>query len=220
MSQIKIVLVEDHNIIRSGLRVFLEQQPDIVIAGEAANGQDAINLARELSPDVFLMDVVLRGSEISGIQATRKITEMKKGIKVIALSVMEEQAYVKGMLSAGASGYLFKGCNEIELMEAIYSVINDETYFSKGAERVIQDAYVDMIQNPAKDRHGDLTDREVEILRLTALGENSKEIGDKLSIHRKTVDTHKRRILEKLNLRNIAELTRYALRHRIIHELE
>lgn len=217
---IKLVLVEDHTIIRSSLRVLLERQPEIEVIGEAANGRDAIELCRERQPDVVIMDVVLRGSEISGIQATRQIVDLQKNIRVIALSVMEELAYVKSMLSAGASGYLYKGCTEAELMEAIFRVLKGEVYFSEEAGRAIQADYVNIVQNPVKTGAGKLTDREYEILRWTVLGENPKEIASRLQIARKTVDTHKRRVMEKLDIWNDADLTKFALREGIIREDE
>lgn len=218
--KIKVILVEDHTIIRSSLRALLERQPDIEVIGEAATGEKAIDLAGQLLPDIVIMDVVLRGAEISGIQATRKISDMKKGIKVIALSVMEDLAYVKSMLAAGASGYLFKGCTEEDLMEALNNVMQGKVYFSEEAGRAVHEDYVHLMQTPAKLRAGELTPRELDIVRLIALGENPKEIANRLSISRKTVDAHKRSIMEKLGLKSDAELTRYALREGIIREDE
>lgn len=218
--KIKVLLVEDHTIIRSSLRVLLERQPGIEVIGEAATGEEAIELAGQLLPDIVIMDVVLRGAEISGIQATRKIIDLQKGIRVIALSVMEDLAYVKSMLSAGASGYLFKGCTEEDLMEALHDVMQGKVYFSEEAGRAVHEDYVHLMQTPAKPRAGELTSRELDIVRLIALGENPKEIANRLSISRKTVDAHKRNLMEKLSLRSDAELTRYALREGIIREDE
>jgi len=217
--KIKVLLVEDHTIISSGVHALLEHQADIEVVGEAANGREAVDLATRLSPEVVIMDVVLRGSKISGLQATKQIADLNKGIKVIALSVMEDLAYVKSMLSAGASGYLFKGCSTEELLEAIHAVLQGEVYFSEGARRVVEQDYVNLVQNPLKS-HKELTDRETEILRMTALGKNAKEIADDLEISRKTVDVHKRKIMEKLDLWSVAELTKYALREGIILEDE
>ncbi|MCK6622037.1 MAG: response regulator transcription factor [Calditrichaceae bacterium] len=218
--KIKVLLVEDHTIVRSSLRVLLERQPGIEVIGEAATGEEAIELAGQLLPDIVIMDVVLRGAEISGIQATRKIIDLQKGIRVIALSVMEDLAYVKSMLSAGASGYLFKGCTEEDLMEALHDVMQGKVYFSEEAGRAVHEDYVHLMQTPVKPRAGELTSRELDIVRLIALGENPKEIANRLSISRKTVDAHKRNLMEKLSLRSDAELTRYALREGIIREDE
>lgn len=220
MKKIKIILVEDHTIVRSSLRALLDRQPNIEVIGEAATGEEAIELASQLPPDIVIMDVVLRGAEINGIKATRKIIDMKKGIRVIALSVIEELAYVKSMLSAGASGYLFKGCTEDDLMEALNNVMQGKIYFSEEAGRVVHEDYVNLIQSPAKSRDGELTSRELDIIRLVALGENPKEIADRLRISRKTVDAHKRKLMGKLNLWSDAELTKYALREGIIREDE
>lgn len=218
--KIKVLLVEDHTIISSGLHAILEPQADIEVVGKTVNGREAVELAARLSPAVVIMDVVLRGSEISGIEATRQIAELNKDVKVIALSVMEDLAYVKSMLAAGASGYLFKGCSTEELLEAIHAVLQGEVYFSEGARRVVEQDYVNLVQNPLKSHKGELTDREIEILKFVALGKNAKEIADRLDISRKTVDVHKRKIMEKQNLWSVAELTKYALREGIILEDE
>jgi len=215
---IKVVLVEDHTIIRASLRALLDRQPDLEVVGEAGDGHKAVELVEQIKPDVVIMDVVLRESALCGMEATRKITHFEESPKVIALSVMEELAYVKQMLSAGASGYLFKGCTEKELMEAIHTVLSGRTYFSKDVERVIQEDYVNLVQQPPEKTSTELTDREMEILRLTAMGKAAKEIAGDLQISRKTVDAHKRKLMAKLEIWSIAELTRYALREGIISD--
>jgi len=213
--KIRILLVEDHTIVRTSLRALLERQQDIEVVGETGDGVEAVDLIEQLSPDIVLMDVALRGSKLNGMQATQKITDSTISTKVIALSLIEELSHVKQMLSAGASGYLFKGCSEDELLAAIHSVSGGKTYFSKKALRAIQEDYVTNAQNPA-DAGSKLSPRELEILKRLVSGHPSKFIAGDLDISRKTVDAHKRRIMQKLNIRSIAELTRYALRERII----
>ncbi len=213
-------MVEDHNIIRASLQALIERRGDLHVVGATSNGEEAVSLAERLKPDVVIMDVVLRGSNMTGMQATREITRSRTGCKVLALSVMEDLAYVKGMLAAGASGYLFKGCSEDELLEAIQAVLAGETYFSEEARHVIQEDYVNLVQKPPGDAPGELTDREREVLRLTALGQSSKSIAADLNISRKTVDAHRRKVMEKLDIWSVAELTKYALRERIILDEE
>ncbi len=213
---IKVLVVDDHTIIRSSLRVLLEQQSEVDVVGDSADGMTAIELARQLSPDVVLMDVMLRGSEVSGIEATQKITEVMPETKVIALSVVEEITYVKRILAAGATGYLFKGCTEEELVEAIHSVVKGQSYFSEGALQVVQEDYVTTAQS--QGNYSKLTVREMEILKLIASGLPTKGIAAELRISRKTVDAHKRNIMEKLEMWSVAELTRYALKEGIIVE--
>lgn len=217
---IKVLLVEDHTLIRTSLRALLERQPDIKVVGETANGREAVEMASDLSPDIVLMDVVLRGSEVTGMQATQKIMESNADAKVVALSVMEDLTYVKRMLSAGACGYLFKGCTEDELVAAIHTVLTGKTYFSEDALRVVQEDYVSAVQNQDGSRKSKLTAREVEILQRVASGEPSKSIAVDLNISRKTVDAHRHKIMEKLNIWSVAELTQYAMHEGIITDDE
>lgn len=218
--KIKVLLVEDHHVIRSAFRALLESQSAVEVVGETDNGAEAIDLALKLQPHVVIMDIGLRGSEITGTQATRKITAAHKEIKVIALSVMEDGPHVKGMMSAGASGYLSKGCTADELHEAIQTVMEGKFYFSKGVNATIQEEFVNILRQKAPPNPNDLSGRELEVLRFIALGENSKTIALRFNISPKTVDTHRRNIMEKLKLYSVAELTKYAIREKIIQEGE
>ncbi len=213
--KIRILLVDDHTIIRCSLRALLERQHDFEVAGETPDGREAVDMVEQLAPDIVLMDVALRGSDMSGIEATRKITDLQTGTRVIALSLIEALSHVKQMLAAGASGYLFKGCREDELLAAIYAVLEGRTYFSEEAARVIQEDYVAIVQH-AIDAGCKLSPREFEILKQLVSGHPTKFIADELHISRKTVDTHRHRIMRKLSISSIAELTRYALREGII----
>ncbi len=217
--KIKILLVEDLHVTRSGYRALLEKQPGLEVVGETDNAAEAVEKARQLLPDVVIMDIGLRGSEMTGTQATREIMALNQDIKVIALSVMEKTAYVKGMLRAGACAYLSKNCTEDELMEAIEAAMEGRRYFSKGVKEIIEEDYIDIITNPHTHK-GDLSEREWEVLRLTALGLNSKGIGDELNISPKTADAHRRSVMKKLNFKSIADLIKYAIREKIIQESE
>jgi two-component system response regulator NreC len=218
--KIKILLVEDLHVTRSGYRALLEKQPGLQVVGETDNAAAAVEKARQLAPDVVIMDIGLRGSEMTGTQATREITALDKDIKVIALSVMEKTAYVKGMLRAGACAYLSKNCTEDELMEAIEAAMEGKRYFSNGVKQIIEEDYIEIVTNPHAARQGDLSEREWEVLRLTALGLNSKAIGVELDISSKTADAHRRSVMKKLNFKSIADLVKYAIREKIIQESE
>jgi len=212
----KIILVDDHTIIRESFRSLLESQQVFEVVGEADNGRDAIHLAGELSPDVIIMDIELRDSELTGIEATRKIHEQNESIKIIALSMMDKLSHIRGMVRAGASGYLCKDCTTEELIEAIETVLKGKNYFTKDAERRMQKDYLSLIRDSANTQKNALTGREVQILRSVAMGKNSKQIGDTLKISPKTVDTHRRSLMDKLKIFSVAELTKYAIREKII----
>ncbi len=213
---IKVLLVDDHDLVRASFCALLERQRDIRIVGQTGDGQDAVEQAAQLCPDVVLMDVTLRGSAINGIQATQRITAACAEAKVIALSVNEELVYVKGMLAAGARGYLFKGCSEAELVDAIHSVVEGKTPFSEGARLAVQEDYLNIIQSPDQSPKARLTARELQVLEMVVAGYPSKGIAIDLNISRKTVDAHRHKIMEKLDIWSVAELTRYALREGVV----
>ncbi len=218
--KIKILLVEDQRIMREGFRALLKNQSELEVIGETDNGAEAIDMALRLQPHVIVMDITLRGSEMTGTQATRKITSLHKEIKVIALSVWEDGASIKAMMAAGASGYLSKGCTADELREAIETVMQGKPYFSADINATVQEEFVNIARNSSPANPNDLSDRELEVLRLIALGENTKAIADSLNISPKTVDAHRRKIMEKLKLYNVVDLTKYAIREKIIQASE
>jgi len=213
--KIKILLVEDQRLMREGFKALVQDQSDLEVIGEADNGLTAIDLAARLQPHVVVMDISLRGSEMTGIQATRKITSLHKDIKVLALSQWEDGPTIKGMMAAGASGYLSKGCTADELREALETVMQGKVYFGKEIKPTVEDEFVHFTRQSSSRHPNDLTDREVEIVRLLAQGENSKTIAGRLKISSKIVDAHRRKIFEKLKLDNIAE---YAILEKIIQE--
>jgi DNA-binding NarL/FixJ family response regulator len=207
---IKILIADDHKIMRDGLRSLLEEQPDMEVVAEAENGQMAVQLAQERKPDVVIMDINM--PDFNGIEATRQMIATLPEVKVIALSMHSDRRLVLGMLRAGASGYLLKDCAFEELARAIETVAANQPYLSPSIARTVIEDYVDRIAQTESATADVLTAREREVLQLLAEGWSTKQIASHLHISVKTVETHRRRIMEKLGLRSIAELTKYAIR--------
>jgi two-component system response regulator NreC len=206
---IRIILADDHAIFRQGLRALLENQPRMEVLAEAENGREAVRLARELSPDLVIMDLTMPG--LNGVEATRQITSASPKIKVIALSMHADQRRVGEMLAAGASGYLLKDSAFEELIQAINAVVEHGNYFSPPVIGPIVREYLKLCSREHSSGPA-LTPREREVLQLLAEGNSSKETAFLLHINVKTVDTHRQRIMKKLDLHNLADLTRYAIR--------
>lgn len=207
---IRILLADDHKIIRDGLRNLVEKEPDMEVAGEAENGRRTVGLARKLGPDVVIMDVTM--PDLNGIEATRQIRGECPNVKVIALSMHSDKRFVLGMLEAGASGYLLKDCAFEELSRAIRSVAGNQTYLSPGITDVVIQDYLIKSSTLKTPTEPILTAREREVLQLIAEGKSTKETADILHVSIKTVETHRRQIMDKLDLHSIAALTKYALR--------
>jgi two-component system, NarL family, response regulator NreC len=207
---INILLVDDHKITRQGLRLMLEQQNDIKVLGEAEDGRTAISLVRELRPDVVIMDVTM--PDLNGMEATRRIVSEFANVKVIALSMHSDTLFVSEMLKSGASGYLLKDCAFEELAEAIRTVVAGNAYLSPAVSGVVVEDYVHRLSKKDFSSSDVLSDREKEVLQLLAEGKTTKQIALKLHISAKTVETHRRQIMNKLNIHSVAELTKYAIR--------
>jgi len=207
---IRILLADDHIITRQGLRSLLETQSDIEVVAEAQDGRTAVRLTRQLSPDIVIMDVSM--PDLNGIEATHQIVSDSENIKVIALSMHSDTLYVAEMLKSGASGYLLKDCAFDELIEAIRIVITGKTYLSPAISGVVVDDYLHRLSKSSASGADVLTDREKEVLQLMAEGKSTKQIALHLHISTKTVETHRRQIMNKLNLHSIAELTKYAIK--------
>lgn len=206
---IRILLVDDHKIVRDGLRALIEKQPCMEVVAEAAEGRTAVRRAQDLSPDVVIMDVGM--PDLNGIEATRQIVAKVPGVKVIALSMHSDRRFVVGMLSAGASGYLLKDCAFEELVSAVQTVAAGQGYLSPGItdiviENAVRTSTADFLVSSA------LTDREHEVLQLLAEGKSTTQIASLLNVSVKTVESHRRKIMEKLNLHSIADLTKFAIR--------
>jgi two-component system response regulator NreC len=207
---VRIILAEDHRITREGLVNLLQERPDMEVVGEAENGREAVRLAKELSPDLVIMDVTM--PDLNGIDATRIITSGSNNTKVIALSMYSDKQFVQGMIQAGASGYLLKDCAFEELVSAIQAVIQGDTYLSPGIAGIVVQDYLTKLTTDRSSADTVLTNREREVLQLIAEGNSTKEIAARLTVSVKTVETHRRQIMEKLGIFSIAELTKYAIR--------
>jgi len=204
---VSILLVDDHIMMRDGLRALLEQA-GLQIVGEAANGHEAITLAERLKPHIVVMDITM--PQLNGIDATRRIVTDLPGTKVIALSVNTDRRYVIAMFQAGAVGYLLKNSASEELIQAVRAVSQNLTYVSPSIGAIV----VDNLSTPAAEgaANRQLSPREREVLQLIAEGKTSKDVAQRLNLSVPTIETHRRQIMDKLNLRTIAELTKYAIR--------
>jgi DNA-binding NarL/FixJ family response regulator len=207
---IRILLAEDHKIVREGLRFILAMEQDIDVIAEAGNGRMAVQLAMEVEPDVAVIDIAM--PEMNGIEATRRILCEKPEIKVLALSMHSARRFVAEALSAGAKGYLLKDCPSEELVRAIRTVAANETYLSpKVADLIVKD-YMKRLPDSQLTACTLLSNREREVLQLIAEGHSTKEIAFTLEVSIKTIETHRLQIMKKLNLHSVAELTRFAIR--------
>ncbi len=210
----KILICDDHKIFREGLRALLEKQPGVKVVGGARDGLEAVRLARELSPDIVIMDISMPG--LNGIEAARKLAKVKKSARVIALSMHNDRKYVTEIFKAGARAYLLKDSAFEELMDAIKAVGCGRYFLSAGITSIVLDDY---IKGPSRDPRSAFTllsAREREVLQLLAEGLRTKEISQKLSLSVKTVETHRKKIMEKLGISSIAGLTRYAVKEGLI----
>ena len=202
--KINILLVDDHQILRDGLRNIIQKKSNLNIVGEASNGREAIKLCAKLKPDVVITDISMDG--LNGIEATRQIVKDYPEIKVIGLSMHANKKFIQSMFKAGGYGYLLKDGDSDELITTINAVIQNRKYLSKS----INQSYLSFLEEES-DRKT-LTSRETEVLQLIAEGNSSKEIGEQLFLSSKTIDVHKNNIMKKLNLFTIPELTKYAIR--------
>jgi len=206
---IRIVLADDHAIVRDGLRSLLEQQADMRVVAEAADGLEAVRVAGDTQPDVVVMDASM--PSLNGIEATRRIRAQYPNVRVICLSIHSESQFVSAMLEAGASGYLLKDCAIEELIRAIRTVLADQVYISPGIGRVVADHFKAGSDEPIVSVFSVLTDRERAVLQMLAEGHSTKEVGARLNLSAKTIASHREHIMQKLDIRSIAGLTKYAI---------
>jgi two-component system response regulator NreC len=214
MSALRILLADDHTVVRQGLRKVLEERPEWQVVAEAGDGRDAVRLAEEHRPDVAVVDVAM--PLLNGIEATRQITRRAPGTKVLVLSMYPDEAYVTQMLKAGATGYLLKDSADVDLLQAVQAVSQGKSFFSPAVARLMSDDYARQRGENAVDRYESLSDREREIFQLVAEGKTNKEIAALLFISPSTVETHRARIMEKLDLHSAAEIVLYAVRRGVI----
>ncbi len=205
----RILLADDHTMVREGISALLNNQPGMTVVGEASNGRDALQMAQSLLPDVVIMDVSM--PDMNGVSATEKLSEVCPAARVLALSMHTDRDNVTRMLRAGASGYVVKTCDVNEILRAITTVRAGRTYLSPEITGTVVEDYVSS-KNTSKPDLDDLTSREREILQMIAEGKSSKQIGTILHISPRTADSHRQRIMDKLNLYSLAELTKYAIR--------
>jgi two-component system response regulator NreC len=206
----KIILADDHKIIREGLRSLIEKQPDMEVIAEAQDGLMTVNLVQKLKPDVVIMDIGM--PEMNGIDATTKITTEYKTVKVIALSMHSDRRFVMQMLKAGAAGYLLKDSAFEELVSAIHAVITKQHYLSQKITDVVVQEYLQNLPRNESTVFTVLTAREREVLQLIAEGKSTKQTASVLNVSVKTIETHRQQIMEKLDMHSIAQLTKYAIR--------
>jgi two-component system, NarL family, response regulator NreC len=199
---------------REGLRSLLEKQPDIEAVTEAESAQKALKLVEEFTPNLIIIDVVM--PSLNGIEATRRILSKTPTIKVIALSMYSDKRFVMEMLRAGASGYLLKDCAFEELDEAIRAVVQDRTYITPRIVDIIVKDYFSQVEKPSSSALAALTSRQYEVLQLLAEGKTTREIAKQMSLSVKTIESHRQQIINKLNIRSIAGLTKYAIREGLI----
>jgi RNA polymerase sigma factor (sigma-70 family) len=215
MKKIRILLADDHQLMRSGLRLLIEQQSDLTVVGEAADGREAVALAKSLRPDVAVMDISM--PNLNGIEAAHQITQTHAEIAVIVLSMHPDESYVLRALKAGAKGYLLKDSAESDLIASVRAVARGKSFFSPAVSKVLLDDYIRKLKRSgAEDAYDLLTPREREVLQLVAEGKSNKEVANLLNLSVYTVETHRSNIMQKLNLKGVPELTLYAVRKGII----
>jgi DNA-binding NarL/FixJ family response regulator len=216
MSKLRILIADDHEIVRTGVRSLLESEPDCEICGEAVTGLQAVTLAQQLQPDVVILDVTM--PDLDGLEATRKIREIAPGVQILILSMHESEELVREVLNAGAHGYILKSDAGRELIVAMQALRKRETFFTSRVAQIALRAYR---TKKAKDdtptlSDGALTSREREVLQLLAEGRSNKETATALGIGVATVETHRANIMRKLGVHSVAELVHYAVRNKMI----
>jgi len=215
MSAIRILLADDHVVMRRGLRFLLESQKDFSVIGEASDGREAVQQAEALNPDVAVLDIAM--PHLSGLEAAQRIAAQSPRIGIVMLSMHSDEGYVLRALKAGARSYLLKDSAEDDLIEAIKAVSHGKTYFGSEISNMLVEDYIREIRaRGLEDTFETLTSREREILQLVAEGNSNKEIANQLNVSPYTIETHRRNLQEKLNLHTVADLILYAVRKRII----
>lgn len=215
MSSVRIVIADDHTILRKGLQLLLEREPEFKVVGEAGHGREAIDSVARLNPDIVIMDIGM--PLLNGIEATKRINASHPNVAVIILSVHSDESYILRALKAGARGYLLKDSAETDLIQAIHAVVAGKAYFSPVVSKILADDYLRQVSlQGAEDAYDLLTPRERELLQLIAELKPTREIAELMGVSSHTVDTHRGNLMQKLNLHSIPELILYAVRKGII----
>jgi two-component system response regulator NreC len=215
MRKIRILLADDHQLMRSGVRLMLEREPDLSVVGEASDGREAVSLAKTLKPEVVVMDIGM--PNLNGIEAGHQMTQENPELAIVIVSMHSDESYVLRALKAGARGYLLKDSAEADLIKAVHVVYAGKSFFSPAVSKVLLDDYVRKLRRSGtEDAYDLLTPREREILQLIAEGKSNKDIANLLNLSVYTVESHRSNLMEKLNLRGLPELILYAVRRGII----
>ncbi len=214
MSKIRVLIADDHSIVRAGIRSLLEDYADIKVVGEAGSGWEAIEQATRLQPDVVLMDIAM--GDLSGLEATQEIKERIPAVNVLALTMHDREEYFFAMLKAGALGYVLKESDPDELLTAIRAVHQGEAFLSPVVTKAVLEDYLAQGTLQTQSRYDSLTLREKEVLRLTAEGKTTREMADMLHLSIKTIEKHRVNVMRKLELHNLSELIKYAIRKGLI----
>jgi DNA-binding NarL/FixJ family response regulator len=215
MGRVRILLADDHTLVRQGLRKLLEERPEWEVIAESGDGREAVRLAEQQKPDVAILDVAM--PQLNGIEATRQITKRVPATRVLVLSMHADEAYVTQILQAGATGYLLKDSADVDLVKAVGEAAQGRSFFSPAIARVMLDDYVRQLADKGvTDRYESLSEREREIFQLIAEAKTNKEIAALLNVSPSTVETHRAHIMEKLDLHSAAEIILYAVRRGVI----
>jgi len=215
MRKIRILLADDHQLMRSGVRLMLERESDLAVVGEASDGREAVALTKSLKPEVVVMDIGM--PNLNGIEAAHQMTQDNPELAIVMVSMHSDETYVLRALKAGARGYLLKDSAEADLIKAVHVVAGGKSFFSPGVSRLLLDDYVRKLKRSGtEDAYDLLTPREREILQLVAEGKSNKDIANLLDLSVYTVESHRANLMEKLNLKGLPELILYAVRRGII----
>lgn len=215
MEKIRIIIVDDHAVVRAGIRLLLDSQPDMVVVGEAQDGRESLSQVEELKPDIVLMDITM--PDMGGIDATQAIKKAHPKVQVLALTMHEDVRYFFQMLRAGASGYVVKGADPSELLRAVRDVAQNKAYLFPTLARSLLDDYLERLEvGEEKDSYAKLTNREREVLKFIGEGYTSREIAVLLTLSINTIDRHRTNIMDKLGMHNKSQLIRFAIRKGLV----
>ncbi|MTI22513.1 response regulator transcription factor [Fulvivirga sp. RKSG066] len=217
MSKIKLLIVDDHQIVRDGVKLYLEKNADFDIVDEAVNGDDALKKLKDVTVDLVMIDINM--AEMNGIEATKNITDTYKDVKVLALTMHNDYQHIKAMMDAGASGYILKSCDEKEMLTAINAVMNDEIFYSKEVAQTVMNNLARKKPKATEQLATPLTPRELEVYELILEEMSNQEIADKLFISVRTVEVHKRNLMEKTGAKNSTGLVLYAVKNQLFDNI-